>query len=68
MNYEFFDVNIMENHSKVYFNIKRCRELSVPVFLEFVTYRYKEHVGPNDDINLGYRTQDENRVQIWEKY
>lgn len=59
MKYEFFDVNIMDNNSKVYFNVKRCRETATPIFMEFVTYRYKEHVGPNDDIHLGYRTKKE---------
>ena len=59
LNYEFFDVDIMENHSKVAFRIKRCREQKLPVFMEFVTYRYKEHVGPNEDTSLGYRSQEE---------
>jgi TPP-dependent pyruvate/acetoin dehydrogenase alpha subunit len=59
MNYQFFDVDIMENHARVYINLKRCKELSRPTFLEFVTYRYKEHVGPNEDTHLGYRTQEE---------
>lgn len=27
--------------------------------IEFQTYRLKEHVGPNNDLDLGYRTQDE---------
>lgn len=35
----------------------------MPVFLECVTYRWKEHVGPNDDFHLGYRTKDE--IQYW---
>ncbi|HEX2836220.1 MAG TPA: thiamine pyrophosphate-dependent dehydrogenase E1 component subunit alpha [Thermoanaerobaculia bacterium] len=30
-----------------------------PRFLECVTYRWKEHVGPGDDFHLGYRTRDE---------
>jgi TPP-dependent pyruvate/acetoin dehydrogenase alpha subunit len=59
MNYEFFDVDIMDNHARVQVYVKKCRELHTPFFLEFVTYRYKEHVGPNDDIHLGYRTQNE---------
>jgi len=63
MNYEFFDVDIMENHSKVWFKLKRCREQKVPVFMEFVTYRYKEHVGPNEDTDLGYRSQQE--LDLW---
>jgi TPP-dependent pyruvate/acetoin dehydrogenase alpha subunit len=30
-----------------------------PFFFECLTYRLKEHVGPNDDFNLGYRSREE---------
>jgi TPP-dependent pyruvate/acetoin dehydrogenase alpha subunit len=30
-----------------------------PVFLECMTYRWKEHVGPGEDYDLGYRTREE---------
>lgn len=30
-----------------------------PYFLECLTYRWKEHVGPNEDFHLGYRTRTE---------
>jgi TPP-dependent pyruvate/acetoin dehydrogenase alpha subunit len=30
-----------------------------PFFFECLTYRWKEHVGPNDDFGLGYRTLEE---------
>jgi TPP-dependent pyruvate/acetoin dehydrogenase alpha subunit len=30
-----------------------------PRFLECLTYRWKEHVGPGDDFHLGYRTKEE---------
>lgn len=63
MNYEFFDVDVMDNHARVQVYIKKCRKLHTPFFLEFVTYRYKEHVGPNDDTFLGYRTQSE--LDFW---
>ncbi|MBI3851664.1 MAG: dehydrogenase [Verrucomicrobia bacterium] len=36
---------------------------SGPVFFECMTYRWKEHVGPNDDFDLGYRTAKE--AQVW---
>lgn len=35
-----------------------------PVFLEFATYRWREHCGPNYDNNIGYRTQKE--FEQWE--
>lgn len=34
-----------------------------PVFLECLTCRWKEHVGPGDDFHLGYRSKDE--VDKW---
>jgi len=30
-----------------------------PVFLEFATYRWREHCGPNYDNTIGYRTEEE---------
>jgi TPP-dependent pyruvate/acetoin dehydrogenase alpha subunit len=30
-----------------------------PYFFECMTYRWKEHVGPNEDYHLGYRSKDE---------
>lgn len=30
-----------------------------PVFLECRTYRWREHVGPNEDYDAGYRSRDE---------
>ena len=35
------------------------RNGSGPVFLEFLTYRHREHCGPNFDNDLGYRTVQE---------
>ena len=36
-----------------------CRRGSGPYFLEFFTYRWLEHCGPNFDNNIGYRTEKE---------
>jgi TPP-dependent pyruvate/acetoin dehydrogenase alpha subunit len=30
-----------------------------PIFIECMTYRWREHVGPNEDFNLGYRSAQE---------
>ncbi len=35
-----------------------------PCFLECLTYRWLEHVGPNEDFELGYRTKDEAKPWI----
>jgi TPP-dependent pyruvate/acetoin dehydrogenase alpha subunit len=37
---------------------------SGPVFVECRTYRWKEHVGPGDDYDAGYRTRDELRPWV----
>jgi pyruvate dehydrogenase E1 component alpha subunit len=39
--------------------INRAREGQGPTFLEFKTYRWREHVGPYYDNDLGYRTESE---------
>jgi TPP-dependent pyruvate/acetoin dehydrogenase alpha subunit len=36
-----------------------------PYFLEFDTYRHREHCGPNFDNHIGYREEDE--FMLWEK-
>jgi TPP-dependent pyruvate/acetoin dehydrogenase alpha subunit len=35
------------------------RQGAGPVFIECKTYRWKEHVGPSDDFNAGYRSRQE---------
>jgi pyruvate dehydrogenase E1 component alpha subunit len=39
--------------------VERARRGEGPTLIEVKTYRYREHVGPNYDIDLGYRTQAE---------
>lgn len=39
--------------------IARARNGEGPTLIEFLTYRWRDHVGPNFDIPVGYRTQDE---------
>lgn len=39
--------------------IGRARKGQGPTFLEFDTYRWREHCGPNYDNDLGYRTEAE---------
>jgi TPP-dependent pyruvate/acetoin dehydrogenase alpha subunit len=53
---------IEENDMLQLFN--RCRDVSArvragagPWFFEVMTYRLKEHVGPNEDYHLGYRSE-----------
>jgi len=39
--------------------IRGIREGGGPRFLEFSTYRWREHCGPNYDNDIGYRTEEE---------
>ncbi|MFC2019507.1 thiamine pyrophosphate-dependent dehydrogenase E1 component subunit alpha [Chloroflexota bacterium] len=43
--------------------IARCRRGEGPTLIECRTYRWREHVGPNYDYDLGYRTREE--VEEW---
>lgn len=40
------------------------RQGAGPVFIECNTYRWKEHVGPGEDYDAGYRTRDELRPWV----
>lgn len=44
---------------------EKIRKGSGPFFLECLTCRWKEHVGPGDDFSLGYRTRQD--VDCWVK-
>lgn len=39
--------------------IQQIQEGNGPAYLEFDTYRWREHCGPNFDNHIGYRTEDE---------
>ena len=39
--------------------VESIRSGNGPAFLECLTYRWMEHVGPNEDFNAGYRSRDE---------
>ncbi len=43
--------------------VKNAREGFGPFFLEFNTYRWREHCGPQFDNHIGYRTEEE--YQHW---
>ena len=44
---------------------KITKEDSQPIFLEFETYRWFEHCGPNLDDHLNYRSKSE--IEFWKK-
>jgi TPP-dependent pyruvate/acetoin dehydrogenase alpha subunit len=59
-------------HSDVLYLHQRTRAVAAkvragqPHFFEVMTYRWREHVGPNNDYQLGYRTEDEAAAWIAE--
>lgn len=44
--------------------VDKVRAGDGPYFLEFSTYRWREHCGPNFDNDIGYRTEEE--FQCWQ--
>ena len=54
------DNDVIRIHERVGAAVTALREGGDgPYFFECMTYRWKEHVGPNDDFVLGYREEDE---------
>lgn len=45
--------------------IDKIRKTGRPQFLEYSTYRWREHCGPNYDNDIGYRSEDE--FEVWKK-
>lgn len=57
---DYADGNDVETvYSKVYSAIEKIRQGAGPQFLEFETYRWLEHCGPNYDNSIGYREESE---------
>ena len=54
------DNDVMRIYEKMNEAVGRLRSGQPgPFFFECLTYRLKEHVGPNDDFQLGYRSREE---------
>ncbi len=51
--------DVLEVHELAGEAVQRARDGHGPSFLEFTTYRWREHCGPNYDNDLGYRTEGE---------
>jgi len=51
--------DVLDVYTKVSSAVKSIRAGNGPYFLEFSTYRWREHCGPNFDNDIGYRTEDE---------
>jgi len=57
--------NVFEVYDQVKKAMRYINNESKPFFLEFDTYRWREHCGPNYDNDLGYRTEEE--FMEWKK-
>jgi pyruvate dehydrogenase E1 component alpha subunit len=55
--------NVLDVYRSAYRAIAHVRAGRGPSFIEFRTYRYREHVGTNYDWHLGYRSREE--VKEW---
>ncbi|HUE16221.1 MAG TPA: thiamine pyrophosphate-dependent dehydrogenase E1 component subunit alpha [Planctomycetaceae bacterium] len=58
--------DILKMHERAIATVDELRNGTAtgPFFFECQTYRWKEHVGPNEDFKLGYRTQEQARAWI----
>jgi len=50
---------VMEVYEKTAMALEHLRQDRGPAYIEFKTYRWREHCGPNFDNDLGYRTEAE---------
>lgn len=57
--------NIKEIYNKLKNAVDYIKKNKKPFFLEFSSYRWREHCGPNFDNDIGYRSEKE--FQIWKK-
>lgn len=67
--------DVLEVYTTASSAIERCRSGEGPSLLELRTYRWREHVGPNYDWDMGYRTKEEVEewmkncpIEAWKKY
>ncbi|HEY8965289.1 MAG TPA: thiamine pyrophosphate-dependent dehydrogenase E1 component subunit alpha [Candidatus Methylacidiphilales bacterium] len=51
--------DVLDAYRRMSEAITHAREGKGPVFLEFLTYRWREHCGPAFDNHIGYRTEEE---------
>lgn len=57
--------NIQQTYVTCQNMIRNLRAGKGPQFGEFITYRWREHCGPNYDNDIGYRSEDE--FQAWKR-
>jgi len=53
------DDDVLKMHATARDAVDHIRAGNGPAFIEYHAYRMREHVGPNEDFNQGYRAEDE---------
>lgn len=56
--------DVLEVYGEASEAVRRARAGDGPTFLECVTHRWRGHVGPSDDLDVGLRSQDE--LDYWQ--
>ena len=57
--------DVLKCYSILSKKINEIKKNPRPIFIEFTTYRWREHCGPNYDNNIGYRSEKE--YLFWKK-
>ena len=57
--HRFASLDVVELRAKTVEVLESLRDGGGPVFFECLTYRWREHVGPAEDYDAGYRTRAE---------
>src|SRR5205085_1172988 len=60
---QFDDGDVLKLRAWAMEAVTRIRAQHGPMFAECRTYRWREHVGPGEDFEAGYRTRDD--LQTW---
>ena len=63
---KIFGNNICNLSNKIDKIIKSIRNNNHPYFLEVLTYRFSSHYGPENDLDIGYRSKNE--FKFWKNY
>ena len=63
---KIFGNNICNLSNKIDKIIKSIRNNNHPYFLEVLTYRFSSHYGPENDLDIGYRSKNE--FKFWRNY
>ncbi len=57
--------NVLEVYEEAKKAVEYVRDGNGPFFIEATTYRWRGHVGPNWDVDMGLRTEEE--IDLWVK-